>query len=479
MGYTNQNLEDEGMVGNPATADGINAAEAVPEVLDLHSYLPTQIGILNSRYLVVNPINTISNSTDIEFKIQSAENELIHPQHVYMYIACRLVKEDGTNVQVKDDKDLHKPECEVAPTNGVPTMLFKNCRVKINDTLISVGDGMYAYRADLDNKIMYPENIKNGILKLSGYYNERRTFNMIPETNRNWADPGAEVLGLDHAWHERYGRSKGSQKMNFISRIHSEIFDQPKVLPPGSKLYVSFGRQDSDRFTYETAQVKNYKIVIDSCVLLARMVKVDPEIVTGMQRAMIQGKNAVYPVRRVDMKYFTKAPSNDFSHPNLFPEGETLPRRIFIAFVENETFKGAKRASSFHYKDMKISHYSLRVGGDQIPYPQINCGEHDNDYALKLFTLLDSTGCLFSDHDIGIEMRDFVLGKNIIGFDLTHAKTPPGVNYELPSTKSCDLEMTLSEQPDGYHTMIVYAEYDAEIEIDQYKNVQKKNFGAI
>ena len=478
-----ENNPDEGLVNDPSTSEE-PTGEAVPNSLNLHSSLPTQVAILKTRSHIVNPINSIDSTNSIEFKITSAENELIVPKHTILKIQGRLLNQDGSVIQTIVPAQgqggnavpaHHDDGCEVALTNGLSYMPFKNLTVKLNDTQISHGDGMYAYRADLDTQLTNTVDAKTGSLRVSGYYHEERSCEAIPPASRKWEKPGEATS--DIAWHKRFISAKGSQRVYAEGKIHSEIFDQPKVLPPGSSLYLEFTKQPNPDFCYFTTQDEKYQFKIEKMYLLVEKITVDPGIITGMVEAMRKGKNAIFSLRRVQMQYQTRMKSNDFSKPNLFQEGECLPRRIFIVFVESESFKGHPKKDPFNYKNIGIQRFCLRIGGDTIPYPEQTCGSNENDYNEILGNLYRATGTSDSKTDLGIDLEKLKKGTFILAWDLTNSDTPPGVNYELPLIKSCDLEISLKEEPDVYYTMIVYAEYDAEIEVDYHHGVKKKNFG--
>ena len=169
-------------MGDKETGDGFvlqsnnpSSKEALPSNLDLHSSLPTQIGVIDSRTEYVYPINSIDNARSIEFQIQSHQNELIDPQHTYFCINWKITDYDGHDFQVGDG-DYRK----MLPTDGIAYNLFKNCKVKLNDVLIDPGNGLYSYRADLENKLMIPQRKQlNAYRELVGFYNDLIPFEDI------------------------------------------------------------------------------------------------------------------------------------------------------------------------------------------------------------------------------------------------------------------------------------------------------------
>ena len=483
--------DDEGMVAEvPVSERHIGAsAEALPESLDLHSCLPTQVGVKSSRYQIINPINSIQNAKTIEFQYQSAGDELIDPHHTYLVVSVRIQNADGRPIPEKmpdpntPQTQIHNIERDVLLTNGVGHMLFQNCKVKLNDVMVAHGDSMYAYRGDIESRLMWPAGVKKSSMQLAGYDNDEDepSFDVSRAVAADgkiaWEKPqtAKSLFGL----HNRILRTRGGKTHIAISRIHSEIFEQPKYLPRGTRLYVAFDRQEfPNDFCVLSNNAKgaaSYHVDIVKCNLLMRMVTIDEDILKEIDHSE---QKFLFPLRRVEMSYFTKENGTDYSHPNLFMDGDCLPRRIFIGFVKRTAFTGDQQTDPFNYLDMKVKTLGLRVGGEHRPYPLINVDrDSDTGHAFQVFQMLDSTGSLYDEQDIGISMNNYLNKSNLMCFDLTNVKTKLGENYELPLNKTCDFEMTTEPDGRGVTSMIVYAEYDAEIEIDTRFNVRKKNFG--
>ena len=482
-----------GGVGGPG---GEQASEAAPLCLDLYSCPPTQVAVLSSRVDYINPINTLTNAKTIEFAITSSGDELIFPQETRIELGVKILTNTGVPIPNYNAQNNPNDAAKVIPANGLSSNLFKNCKVKLNDTILEHGDGLYAYRADLENLLMTSENEKNKDLEIEGYFND---LNYFPPWKYHAAlaaaggaaahpFPGfheANWTNLNHKkpLHKRAIMSRDSQTMYVEGKIHSEIFEQGKVLPPSSKLYVSFDRQDFDDFSILCAQDQDqqYRVDIVSCRLRVTWLKIDPGILNEMIQSGLGGGSYTIPLRRVKMDYITKQRASDFSESNLFSEGNTLPRRIFLAFVSNVAFRGDKTRDPFHYENLGgIRTLGLRVGGEHRPYPMImldTVSKTGNN--ILLHQLLDSTKSYLKEGTVnGLDLYTFNRDKTILGFDLSTVKAPVGENYEMPVKKTCDLEMTVNDDPGREAmTMVIYAEYDAEIEIDAYHNVKKKNFG--
>ena len=97
---------------------------------------------------------------------------------------------------------------------------------------------------------------------------------------------------------------------------------------------------------------------------------------------------------------------------------------------------------------------------------EINC-----DYSEPLFYLYQAVGTCFStDAQIPIHLEDMDTGNFIIGFDLTSVDADNA--FELAEKTTVELKYKLSEAPNEPHILLVYMEYDSEIQINSEGQVQ-------
>ena len=102
--------------------------------------------------------------------------------------------------------------------NGLGTAWFKEIDVKINGTPVSFDGGMYAHRADIENRLSYLETFKNIHLSMMGFDEEDVPFDDINNDDIHWVDANE-----DHAHQailRRYLKGKASKKIYTIARIH-------------------------------------------------------------------------------------------------------------------------------------------------------------------------------------------------------------------------------------------------------------------
>ena len=149
----------------------------------------------------------------------------------------------------------HNPVCNVLAVNGLGTAWFKKIDVKLNGTTVSFDENMYSHRADIENRLSYPDMVKKGHLSMMGFDKELEDFDRLNNGNIHWDDANP----AEHAYPailRRYSKGKASKNMHTIARIHSEIFEQLKLLPPITVL--DFDRHESDFLLLTKHSNRNY-----------------------------------------------------------------------------------------------------------------------------------------------------------------------------------------------------------------------------
>ena len=83
-----------------------------------------------------------------------------------------------------------------------------------------------------------------------------------------------------------------------------------------------------------------------------------------------QDTTAKYPIKRVEMKYFTRsAGTQDLSENNV--SNGILPRRVIFAMVDASSFNGNYQKCPFKFDPFNIERAVLRVGGHATPYDSL------------------------------------------------------------------------------------------------------------
>ena len=208
----------------------ITGEEVIPEEIDLHSTLPTQTAIKGAKFQIINVRNAIERKGLISFRIVSGDNQFIDPYNTYVLITSSIKNPEGGDIPARA-AGAHNPVCNVLPVNGLGTAWFKKIDVKLNGTTVSFDGNMYSHRADIENRLSYPDTVKKGHLSMMGFDEEMKAFDEIDNGDIHWDDANP----AEHAYPailRRYFRGKASKKIYTIARIHSEILNKQNYYHP-------------------------------------------------------------------------------------------------------------------------------------------------------------------------------------------------------------------------------------------------------
>lgn len=479
---------------------------SMSQTLDLHSPLPTQGIVMSSRLEKINPLNSIVDSKFVQFRYSTAFNDLINPARSCIYIKGKI--DLGGS-----DKSL------IIPVNGLGGALFKNLVVKLNNTIIESGDGLYAYRADLEKRLLYPSQVQEKGMCLSLFDRPETSFNSYNETSGDpWGrakptvvpkiipaakvgDPptfdtevkletetdlqGAVVSPKESIlmrkvpphFKNRVQYCTDGQDFEIVDTIHSDLFNQDRHLPPNSTIDLSFDLQDNQNFfLLSHTERGNRKFILESFQFWVRVDTIEPPVALDMIKHTEEVSDYLIPIRHVDMNYFTRTPQiSDLSETAaLLKKQKKIPRRVFIGVVRQDAFHGNIKKDPFHYEDLSMENVLLRTGGQQRPLFELKAKRSaltptQDNITQFLFSLHLATGTFLSRYTTGIDYFNWFQGNAILGFDLTSGDSEQ-VN-EYPATHNMELYYHLQKELTTTHVMIIYAEYDSVIRINKLNEV--------
>lgn len=450
---------------NPSSTD------LIPESLNLHSTLPTQVACEKSRIQIYHPKNPIEKDGPISFKVVSGDNDCIDPYNTYLYTKIAILSATGEIIprRLPGPPAAANPARNVLFVNGIGSAWIQICEVKLNNKRISANDNNYAHRADLENRLSYTTSVKDNSLKLSGFISEKLPIDAIGADALHLDDDEGEVAA-DDALRERYMSSVGGKHLSVIARVHTEICEQPKLLPPNTVLDFTFHPNESP-FMLLTKRDERYRHKILDCKLFVNHVKINPTIARELEEITSRGERMKYPVRRVEVTYYTKSVGmSDLSQPGAI-QGKK-PRRLFFGVLDLEAFHGSYKKDPFNYKHFSAKEVSIRVDGERYPDEAMKMNYADGDVLIPLLSLLRTTDSFLSDKDIGIGRDTFASRNAIYAFDLTSTGAAGGENFELSNNATIDIQILLNGPLTAAAAVVMYAEYDAEILIDQDRMIE-------
>ena len=252
--------------------------ELIPEEMDTHSTLPTQVAIRKASYRDYKPITSVDNTGSIHFVIQLDDCEYLDCQHTTLWLTRKILDKNGDTIpQTLVDPPQPEGGTRTGRRNGLADVLFvngasscfKNLEVKINGTVVDLGDGMYAHRADLETRLGFSKEVKKGMAGMGGFIEEQVAFDNVKEDiDLRAPNPNERIEGLVR----RFEKSKYSEPWTTVNLIHSPIFQQIKYLPPGTKLELRFDRNEPDfMLLSKAAERTKYTVSLQECLALVTL----------------------------------------------------------------------------------------------------------------------------------------------------------------------------------------------------------------
>ena len=201
---------------------------------------------------------------------------------------------------------------------------------------------------------------------------------------------------------------------------------------------------------------------MESCELLTRLVDMDEEITAEIGSVSISGRSMLYPVHRVKMMYYICwANIVELSNFNLLTmEGNLLPHRITVVMVRKDAVHGNYYRDPFNYQHFNLAEFSLKVGSEQIPLPELKCNMDDdsNDILRPLFSALLVNRSLSSNEELGINPSNYRNGNVFLAWDLSQS-------FEMTQEKPVSLILKLRRANNFVINVIAHSEYDSEVEM--------------
>lgn len=431
------------------------SCECVDSSLDIFSVPSTQTEMEQAKYDKSYPISTPGKTGPIEFTIPATEL-YIDPSRIFLYLKLKILDGDGDALPdppvVAADAPIVIPnESKVAPINYFHATQFKSVEIYINGKLISTNN-LYAYRAYFETVCTFSDAAKKHQMECALFHKD------VPNMNEHTFALVTTNTGLK----TRFEKTQYSNTFETYGKLHSDILNQEKFLIPGCELRIILHRNDPKFSLMAHTAGQSYSIQIDKAVLFVRRIKISDSVREAHQLAILK-TNAKYPVKKVDIKFFTRgANRSDISEPNLCTG--ILPRKVLIGLVRTDAFSGSLHYNPFNFSHFNVSSISLRNNGSSVPFETIDVDYANDNYKLGYMSLMQATGHLFSNSDNGITLSDYKDGYTIYGFDITPDESFGG-NFQLLKEGKLSLDLTLNVNTTHSITIVAYFEYDGLIQI--------------
>ena len=363
--------------------------------LDLESVLPLQIGVVNDYLVRTSPKSGLESGGPLEFLIPASGDDYLDLSHCYLYLKCRVLKDDGTAMESLKTNDTRGEDASVAPVNLLFHSLFRQLDLAMNDTLVATSVDTYPYRPYLTMLLSYGRVAKETWLNhLEGWCTD--------EDGKCDAQDNNALLS-----------SRNSQPLTSRAACPRTCFYKSDCC----LTTWMFGWYCPAFHLMDFAGTSAYHVRIEGAILEVRKIKVAPSEQLHLEKVLTVS-GAKYPLAHVVTRHFTLAAGASMADVDaLFTR--QIPTKVIIVLVNNEAFVGSRTKSPFNFAHMDLNQACLVVDGPLLPAQPWQTDFTQGLYAETYHALLKSTGMYPSDWSNGLSATQFVGGSMLLSWDLT------------------------------------------------------------
>jgi len=398
----------------------------------------TQVAYNTAQWLTFPTVTPVNNTGPFEFHLADSRHYL---QISKCYVSFRI--------RVKTVKATDN----VAVVNYLGGSFFNQVKVELNNTLIFDAPH-YGFKAYLEALLNNSRDAKEGIMQAAGYYEDR---------------PKKE--GIDNATNSGYTTRLQLAKQDTIdiyAPLHIDPFNTDRLLVPHVNLQIRlFRAPDSFVLVSHEAAPPVGTIELLGMNLHVRAVDVISSASLALERTLIS-TTAKYPYRRTRVKMLT-IPAGQQELPFSTVFTDIIPRRLVIGCVEQKAAVGDISKTPFNFQHFNISEISVNAAGVTYPSSPVFTDFPNSNYANAFVSFFENIGCVSENRPLPISYFDYGHGFTLFAFNLSPSDN--NSEYELVQQGSTQIRARFSSPTSTAIQMIIYAEEDALLILDHYRNV--------
>ena len=442
-------------------------SEVIPGELDLFKRPHFQAAIEHSNFIQIRSINSIADSSTIEFDLPISSDEYLDLQNVFIMIKGNAVKSgDGTNYDATFDNRFEL-------INYGVNNIFDQVAIYMNGTMVSQSSKTHAYQTYIQALTENtPDEIRTS-LKPGGFASPFGN----DAFNANVIDPRlANIVSR-------------SRIFTLYGKLHADIFRIDRLLLNGVTLHIQLMRAQNT-FIFrgaaaraEVAAVGNVpavpaiaasepKLNLRDCVLFVRKVKISPRLLISQANRLHEGYKAIYPFKRTNMKVLNLPPNQrSFTLDNIYM-GQ-LPSKIIMGIVSNDAFAGSYLTNPLRFQHHNLSFLAFDINGEMYPKTPYEPDFANNNYHREYYDFLLNLGAINSNLTPLIDMENWAnnLCLYCVNFNPDFQNTIGSEFVPLAKEGFLSISLRFSENLVNALKVVCYAEFNNNIEIDAARNV--------
>ena len=233
--------------------------------------------------------------------------------------------------------------------------------------MISSATNTYAHRSILEVLLYYDKEAAESQLDCGLLCKD--TAGQMEEIDIT-ADPVLNTgLGTRSEW------TKTSRTVELQGRIHSDLFNQEKLILNGIDLMVKLHRHKSEFCLLNADTTPAYKITIVDAILYVKKIELTPSIFNAIN-TVLNDKNAQYAITRTTPKVFTVPRGQQSQHIDNAFLGE-IAKCIAVCMMDNDSYNENYKKNPFNFQHYNLTQIGISVNGEEITFKPLKLNFDD------------------------------------------------------------------------------------------------------
>ena len=513
-----------------------NAEEGFSDRMDFFNVPPVDTSVTEVYVQEFDPINPISDRSNITFDIQNQTGEYIDLKNTRVITTLLLRGDDGKAIQEIDDVTLINMPC---------VSIYRQMEVKLQKTAINTGVGAnLPYKGVLDTLLGYGVNDYLSWFSLGGFFKDTATV-MDNHESKGSANSGLVA---------RNRLTKAGREVELISPLVCDLAEQNKLLINGVNLTIKLYPANEDfRLMYKAFTPTSYAVDDDDNDTDTDNDTDDSDDchggednVTGDEHNISKGKrkkqthvrkssikkskkknkgrkktkrsntsSAIAAVVRTSKKYSVSIKSVVLSIPFVkvnnatlevvskrlernhavypfmkseviafnIPVGsykwgsnqvfqDSIPDTVVIALVSGKAYNGDHTKNPFNFQTFNLNRISFSVNGKSVPGPPLEPDYKETEFSRAYATIFESRPP-WQKEAPGIQLSEYAHGYAIYVFDIEKHRAK---DFSSPMrTGNTKVEIGFADKTTESINVIVYGKIPSVFKIDDARNVYLEN----
>lgn len=417
---------------------------------DLFSAIPVQTTVLGDSSITIKPVSSLDSRSQLEFFYGGGGADM------YLDLSSTVLRLKLKMTPSNTATGSSAAAYDTGFVNNILHSLFSSCEVFLNEVNVTPNSSdYYNFKSYIQTLLYNTQDAESTHLATSG-------FAMDVHSTDGTMSASSSNIG----WQKRLDLFKSGKSVVLQSKLHGDIFEQPKLIPSGVDLRIRLVFAEENFYLWSEKSPSTTTVKVEDATLFIRQVQINPSVAIAHQR-VLEKRNMVFPMKRTEIKTYTLPQNvNGFNIHNAF--NGILPDQIIIGFVNSNAFHGELSSSPYAFAHQSLNSVSVVVNGQERKVDDFSF-DSDGNHVVPYSTLFDLGGISRIQSSNLISYDSYRHGNALIAFDLTPDKSGHGTHTSIKQMGNIRIHGTFSSNTSSPLVCLVYAQFSCVMELDKYR----------